>query len=62
MHDLSLDASGSLQDDLLKLQQDDVLQDDVPAYILARLDEPPTEWLAISYVPDSAKIRDKVRV
>ena len=33
----------------------------MPAYILVRLDDPPTEWLAIYYVPDSAKVRDKVR-
>lgn len=32
----------------------------MPAYVLTRLDNPPTEWLAINYVPDSAKVRDKV--
>ena len=38
----------------------ELVQDDVPAYILARQDDPPTDWLAIFYVPDTAKIRDKV--
>ena len=43
----------------MKLQDVDVLQDDSPAYVLAKLD-PPSDWIAISYVPDSAKVRDKV--
>lgn len=51
---------GTFEEDLDKLQS--ILEDEVPAYILARLDEPPSEWLAIYYVPDSAKVRDKVRV
>lgn len=45
-------------EDLSLLQ--DLVQEDVPAYVLARLDEPQGEWLAIFYVPDSAKVRDKV--
>lgn len=33
----------------------------VPAYLLVRLDTTTaSEWLAISYVPDTAKVRDKV--
>ncbi|KAG5717977.1 Twinfilin [Termitomyces sp. T112] len=36
----------------------DVLQDNVPAYILAKVS--PSDWLAISYVPESAKVRDKM--
>jgi len=54
----SVDASGSLDDDLAILQ--DHLEEDVPCYILARLDDPPSEWLAISYAPDSAKVRQKM--
>lgn len=50
---------GSLEDDLDRL--DTILEDNVPAYVLTRLDAPSGEWLTISYVPDSAKIRDKVR-
>ncbi len=50
--------TGTLGQDLDKLG--DLLDDNVPAYILVRLDDPPTEWLAVYYVPDSAKVRDKV--
>lgn len=56
MLDESTPANGSLEEDLDKLG--DILQDDVPAYILTKLDE--SGWLAISYVPDNAKVRDKV--
>jgi len=45
---------------LLQLQE--YLEDKEPCYILARLDDPPSEWLAVSYVPDSAKVRDKVGI
>lgn len=38
-----------------------ILEDNVPAYVLARLDDPPSEWLVVYYVPDTAKVRDKVR-
>jgi len=37
-----------------------IVEDNVPAYILVKLDDPPTEWLAVYYVPDNAKVRDKV--
>lgn len=57
---MSEPVSGSLVHDLNRLQ--DILEDNVPSYVLVRLDEPPTEWLAVYYVPDSAKVRDKVRV
>ncbi|KAI0636776.1 actin depolymerizing protein [Trametes polyzona] len=50
--------SGTLEEDLDRLV--DILEDNVPAYVLARLDDPPTEWIAIYYVPDSAKVRDKM--
>jgi hypothetical protein len=62
VHDLSIPIEGTLIQDLEKLQNNDVLQDDMPAYILAKLDEPSTDWLAIYYVPETAKVRDKVRV
>jgi len=51
-------AQGDLFGDLDQLQ--DILEDHVPAYVLARLDDLPTQWLAISYVPDTAKVRDKM--
>lgn len=60
MHDNSVPIRGSFEEDLGKLQDVDVLQDDSPAYILAKLDTP-SDWIAISYVPDSAKVREKVR-
>lgn len=50
--------SGSLLADLEHLQN--FVEDNVPAYLLVRLDTTASEWLAISYVPDSAKVRDKV--
>lgn len=56
-------SGSTLADDLEKQKDENVLQldDNVPAYILARLDEPISDaWLAISYVPDTAKVRDKV--
>jgi hypothetical protein len=56
----SLSVAGSLSEDLVQLQEH--LEDKEPCYIMARLDEPPSEWLAISYVPDSAKVRDKVSI
>lgn len=54
------EQSGSFDEDLDKLQ--DILADDEPAYILARLDGDGTasQWLAINYVPESARVRDKV--
>ncbi|EPQ58361.1 actin depolymerizing protein [Gloeophyllum trabeum ATCC 11539] len=58
VHDLSFAVANSLQDDLPVLH--DALDDNTPAYVLARLDDPPTDWLAIFYVPDSAKVRDKM--
>jgi twinfilin-like protein len=55
--DLSVDVSGSLNEDLSKVP--DILGDNDPAYLLVRLDDP-SEWLAVYYVPNSAKVRDKV--
>lgn len=58
--DGTVPATGSiLEDDLGKLQT--ILEDDIPAYILARLGGAGSSWLAIFYVPDTAKVRDKVR-
>lgn len=56
--DDSIAPIGTLEEDLDTLGN--ILEDNVPAYILVRLDDPPSEWLAVSYVPDSAKVRDKV--
>ncbi|CAG8518048.1 2571_t:CDS:2 [Acaulospora colombiana] len=37
------------------------VEDNVPAYLLVRLDSASgSEWLSISYVPDNAKVRDKM--
>ncbi|KAL0580426.1 Twinfilin-1 [Marasmius crinis-equi] len=60
IHDLSIPIEGTLQEDLEKLQDNSILQDDAPAYVLTKLDDPPSEWLAIYYVPDTAKVRDKM--
>lgn len=60
MHDLSIPINGSFGDDLQQLQSDDVLQLDTPAYILAKLDPPLADWMAINYVPDAAQVREKV--
>lgn len=54
--DQSISITASFQEDLALLQ--DLLQEDTPAYVLAKLDGP--DWLAIFYVPDSAKVRDKM--
>ena len=50
---------GTFEEDLNRLP--DLLDNDEPAYVLARLDGDNVEWLTISYVPDTAKVRDKVR-
>lgn len=61
VHDLSVPTRGSLQEDLAQLQDsDEIIQDDTPAYLLTKLDDPPAEWLVIYYVPETAKVRDKV--
>lgn len=60
IHDLNIPANGSFDDDLQLLQGQDILQDNIPAYILAK--KAASDWLAISYVPDSAKVREKVSV
>ena len=54
----TIPPSGTFQQDLDKLV--DVLEDNIPAYVLARTDKPGSDWLAIFYVPETAKIRDKV--
>jgi hypothetical protein len=51
-------VSGPLEEDLSQLQE--LVKDDTPAYLLVRLDDPPSGWLAITYIPDSSKVRDKV--
>ncbi|KAF8432416.1 actin depolymerizing protein [Boletus edulis BED1] len=54
----SVSVSGTLDDDLALLH--DHLEEKVPCYVLARLDNPPSEWLVISYVPDAAQVRQKM--
>lgn len=56
----SFDVSGSLEDDLAQLSSH--LDDSDPCYILARLDDPTSEWFTIAYVPDTASVRNKVGV
>ncbi|KAJ6488566.1 actin depolymerizing protein [Mycena vitilis] len=36
------------------------LYHDIPAYLLAKLDDPPSEWLFIPYIPESAHIRNRM--
>jgi twinfilin-like protein len=59
VHEESIKSQNNKLDDDLALLQNE-LKDDVPAYILARLDDTPSAWWAISFVPDHAKVRDKV--
>lgn len=54
----TIPPSGTLEQDLDKLA--DVLEDRVPAYVLARTDKPGSDWLAIFYVPETSEIRDKM--
>ena len=42
------------------LQEEDVLPKDLAAYVLAKLDAPSLDWMIVSYVPDKARVRDKV--
>jgi hypothetical protein len=57
VHDKTIRGThGSLDADIALLENE--VQPDVPAYILGRIAD--STWLAISYVPDIAKIRDKV--
>ncbi|KAH8106779.1 actin depolymerizing protein [Cristinia sonorae] len=55
--DEAVPVAGLLSEDFGNLSG--ILEENVPAYILAKLDEP-SSWLAISYVPDTAKVRDKM--
>ena len=59
VHDLSLPIVATLEEDLTKLQDPDIIPNDSPAYILVKLDSPSSDWMSISYVPDTAKVRDK---
>ncbi|TRM62645.1 hypothetical protein BD626DRAFT_498029 [Schizophyllum amplum] len=58
VHAASVPISGKLEDDLPQLQE--LLEDSEPAYVLGKLDAPSLDWLVINYVPDSAKVRDKM--
>ena len=61
VHDFSIEIKGSFQEDLQTLQDEDVLPKDRSAYVLAKLDAPSPDWMIVFYVPDNAKVRDKVR-
>ncbi|KAI0320087.1 actin depolymerizing protein [Amylostereum chailletii] len=54
--DTTFPPRGSLEEDLEDLRG--LLEDDVPAYVLVHLDT--ANWLVVDYVPDSAKVRDKM--
>ncbi|GLB35071.1 putative actin depolymerizing protein [Lyophyllum shimeji] len=58
VHQLTIPVTSSFEDDLKLLQAPGVLENDTPAYLLAKV--APSDWIAISYVPDSAKVRDKM--
>ncbi|KAF8078071.1 hypothetical protein FPV67DRAFT_1463996 [Lyophyllum atratum] len=58
VHDLTIPITSSFEEDLGLLQELDILADNIPAYILAKV--APSDWIAVSYVPDSAKVRDKM--
>ncbi|KAF8478603.1 actin depolymerizing protein [Russula ochroleuca] len=58
VNDASIPPSSTLENDLNRLQS--LLDDNIPAYVLVRLDDPPSAWLAVHYVPDTAKVRDKM--
>lgn len=47
-------GSGELIQEFSQLQ--DILEENVPAYVLARTDATNNTWLFISYVPDTAKV------
>ncbi|KAF5373181.1 hypothetical protein D9758_001635 [Tetrapyrgos nigripes] len=57
VHDLSVPLQGTLESDFANLRE--ILEDNVPAYVLAKTDSP-NQWTAIYYVPDTAKVREKM--
>lgn len=56
-HELSVTDSGDPQKDVDALN----LDEDVPAYILARLDNTESKWLEVHYIPTTAHVWLKVR-
>ncbi|CAG8642650.1 2366_t:CDS:2, partial [Paraglomus occultum] len=60
--DGTAEVSGSWETDFSKIQ--DFLEEKKPAYIIYRLDTKSSagdyEWLFLAYVPDNAKVRDKM--
>ena len=60
VHDLSIPIQGSFDEDLGQLQSDDILKPNIPAYILAKVDLPSSDWISFYYVPDNARVREKV--
>jgi hypothetical protein len=61
VHNKSIPVAGTLLDDLIQLSGNEILEDDVPAYLLVRMDVE-DEWLVVFYVPETARVRDKVGV
>jgi len=59
VNDASIPVNGTFADDLPALQDESLLDDTTPAYILAKLDDQ-AGWIAFSFVPDNAKVRDKM--
>ncbi|KAF7311522.1 Protein tyrosine kinase [Mycena kentingensis (nom. inval.)] len=60
VYDKSVPRNGSLQEDLSLLQDsEEILQESTPAYLLTKLDDN-SDWLVIFYVPDTAKVREKM--
>ncbi|KAF7295362.1 Protein tyrosine kinase [Mycena indigotica] len=58
VHTSSIPVQGSFQEDLQLLDSEDILQANTPAYLLTKLDD--NEWLVIYFVPDTAKVREKM--
>ncbi|KAF7322613.1 Protein tyrosine kinase [Mycena chlorophos] len=59
VHSASIPIGGSLLEDLQLLASDEILEENTPAYLLTKLDDS-AEWLVIYYVPDTAKVREKM--
>ncbi|KAF9457234.1 hypothetical protein BDZ94DRAFT_1326422 [Collybia nuda] len=57
VHDMTIPANSSFENDLILLQNN-ILQPNIPAYVLAKI--APSNWVEICYVPDSSKVRDKM--
>ncbi|TDL24739.1 actin depolymerizing protein [Rickenella mellea] len=56
--DDNIPIEGSFDDDMEKLQH--LVEDNVPAYILVNLESPESEWLLVSYVPETSSVKEKM--